>query len=275
MFSFDNKIAFTTFAKIFTMSDIIIKSPEQIEGIRQSSKLAGQCLVIIEEFVKEGVSTKYLNDKIEEFIRDHKAIPATIGYNGYPEATCISLNEVVCHGIPSKGEILKEGDILNIDVTTILNGYFGDTSRMYTVGNILPNAERIVQSAKHCLDLGIQQVKPGNPLGNIGFSIGRYAKAQKYSVVYEFCGHGIGLEFHEAPQVDHIARKNTGPILQEGMTFTIEPMINEGRATTRIDKNDGWTARTSDGKLSAQYEHTILVTSDGFEVLTDVIGEYK
>ena len=257
------------------MSDIIIKSAEQIEGIRQSSKLAGQCLVMIEDFIKEGISTGFLNDKIEEFIRDNGAIPATVGYNGYPKATCISLNEVVCHGIPSSNQVLKEGDILNIDVTTILNGYFGDTSRMYSVGQISDKADRIIKTAKHCLDLGIQQVKPGNRLGNIGFVIGRYAKAKRYSVVYEFCGHGIGLEFHEAPQVDHIARKNSGPKLQAGMTFTIEPMINEGRASTRVDKNDGWTARTIDGKLSAQFEHTILVTPDGHEVLTDVVGEYN
>ncbi len=257
------------------MSEIIIKTAEQIDGIRKSSKLAGQCLVMVEEFVKEGVSTQFLNDKIEEFIRDHGAIPATIGYNGYPKATCISLNEVVCHGIPSPTEILKEGDILNIDVTTILDGYYGDTSRMYSVGQISDRADRIVKAAKQSLNLGIQQVKPNNYLGNIGFVIGRYAKAQRYSVVFEFCGHGIGLDFHEAPQVDHIARKNSGPILKPGMTFTIEPMINEGRATTRVDKNDGWTARTSDGKLSAQFEHTILVTPTGFEVLTDVIGEYS
>lgn len=275
MFSFENKIAFTIFAKIFLMSEIIIKTQGQIEGIRQSCKLAGQCLVMIEEFVTEGVTTGFLNDKIEAFVRDNGAIPATIGYNGYPKATCISLNEVVCHGIPSSKQTLKEGDILNIDVTTILNGYYGDTSKMYAVGQISDQADRVVKIAKHCLDLGIQQVTPGNRLGNIGFVIGRYAKAKGYSVVYEFCGHGIGLEFHEAPQVDHIARKNSGPILQPGMIFTIEPMINEGRAATRIDKSDGWTARTSDGKLSAQFEHTILVTPDGHEVLTDIVGEYR
>ena len=257
------------------MSDIIIKSPEQIEGIRKSSQLAGQSLIMIEEFVKPGVSTEFLNDKIEEFVRGHGAIPATIGYNGYSKATCISLNEVVCHGIPSPDEILKEGDILNIDVTTILDGYYGDTSKMYTAGEIPAHAQRLIETAKHCLDLGIQQVRPGNYIGNIGFVIGRFAKAQKYSVVYEFCGHGVGLNFHEAPQVDHIARKNTGDILRPGMTFTIEPMINEGRPSTKVDKYDGWTARTSDGKLSAQFEHTILVTSDGFEVLSDVSGEYN
>ena len=257
------------------MSDIIIKTPEQIDGIRKSSQLAGQSLIMIEEFVKPGISTEFLNNKIEEFILDHGAISATIGYNGYPKATCISLNEVVCHGIPNPDQILKDGDILNIDVTTILNGYFGDTSKMYTAGETSQKAQRLIDVTKHCLDLGIQQVRPGNYIGNIGFVIGRYAKAQKYSVVYEFCGHGVGLEFHESPQVDHIARKNTGDVMLPGMTFTIEPMINEGRATTKIDKHDGWTARTSDRKLSAQFEHTILVTSDGFEVLSDVSGDYK
>lgn len=257
------------------MSDIIIKTPEQIEGIRKSSQLAGQSLVMIEEFIKPGASTEFLNNKIEEFVRDFGATPATIGYNGYPKATCISINEVVCHGIPNQEQVLKEGDILNIDVTTILNGYYGDTSKMYTVGEISPKAQQLIDAAKHCLHLGIQQVKPGNYIGNIGFVIARYAKSQNYSVVYEFCGHGVGLQFHEAPQVDHIARKNSGDIMRAGMTFTIEPMINEGRASTKVDKHDGWTARTSDGKLSAQFEHTILVTPDGYEVLSDVIGEFN
>ncbi len=257
------------------MSDIIIKTKEQIEGIRQSSQLAGKALVMVQEYVKEGVSTGYLDKIIDEFIRDHGAIPATLGYNGYPKSCCISLNEVVCHGIPSAETILKEGDILNIDVTTILNGYYGDTSKMYSIGEISQRAEKIIQVAKHSLDLGIQQVRPGNQFGNIGFVIGRYAKAQRFSVVYEFCGHGVGIDFHESPQVDHIARRNSGPVMAPGMTFTIEPMINEGKATTRVDKADGWTARTSDGKLSAQFEHTVLVTEDGVEVLTDVAGEYR
>ncbi|WP_372774168.1 type I methionyl aminopeptidase [Mangrovibacterium sp.] len=257
------------------MSEILIKTEEQIEGIRQSGQLAGSALVMIGDYIKDGVDTDYLDKLIHEYILDHGAIPATLGYSGYPKSSCISLNEVVCHGIPSKETVLKPGDILNIDVTTILGGYFGDTSKMYTVGEVTNSAKKIIDVAKHCLDLGIQQVRPGNQFGNIGFVIGRYAKANRYSVVYEFCGHGVGIDFHEAPQVDHIARRNSGPMMQPGMIFTIEPMINEGRATTKVDKNDGWTARTSDGKLSAQYEHTILVTPDGFEVLTDVTGEYK
>ena len=260
--------------KFFSMTEIIIKTEEQIAGIRESSQLAGKALVMIGDYVKEGVDTDYLDKIIHEFIKDNGAVPAPLGYNGYPKSSCISLNEVVCHGIPSKKTILKPGDILNIDITTILGGYYGDTSKMYTVGEVSVAAQKIVDAAKHCLDLGIQQVRPGNHFGNIGFVIGRYAKAQKYSVVYEFCGHGVGVEFHEAPQVDHIARRNSGPIMRPGMTFTIEPMINAGKASTRVDKYDGWTARTSDGKLSAQFEHTILVTEDGFEVLSDVSGEY-
>ena len=256
------------------MGEIIIKTPEQIEGIRRSSKLAAQTLDYISPMVVAGVSTEYLDLKIEEFIRDHGAIPATKGYNGFPASSCISPNEIVCHGIPAPGVILKEGDILNIDVTTILEGYYGDTSRMYTIGQISPLAEKLVTTTRHCLDLGIEQVRPGNPLGNIGFVISRYARSQGFSVVYEFCGHGVGVHFHEEPQVDHTARRNSGPLMKAGMIFTIEPMINQGRPTTIVDRRDGWTARTSDRKLSAQFEHTILVTPTGCEVLTDSLGEY-
>jgi len=256
------------------MKKIIIKTPEQIEGIRKSSKLAGQSLEYITEFVKEGVSTEYLNEKIDAYIRQNGAIPATLGYSGYPKSCCISVNEVVCHGIPSENTILKNGDILNIDVTTILDGYFGDTSKMYTIGEISPLALELIEVTRHSMDLGIQQVKPGNQFGNIGFAISKYVKSKGFSVVFEYCGHGVGIEFHEEPQVDHAARRNTGSFMQPGMTFTIEPMINLGRPGTIVDKVDKWTARTVDKKLSAQFEHTILVTETGFEVLTDVTGEY-
>ena len=256
------------------MEKIIIKTPEQIDGIRKSSKLAGQTLEFIAEFVKEGVSTEFLNQKIEAYIRQHGAIPATLGYGGFPKSCCISLNEVVCHGIPAKDIILKSGDILNIDVTTILEGYFGDTSKMYTIGEVSPIAIDLIEVTRHCMDLGIHQVRPGNNFGNIGFVIGKYVKSNGYSVVYEYCGHGVGVKFHEEPQIDHTSRRNTGPVMKPGMTFTIEPMINEGRPGTVVDKTDKWTARTIDNKLSAQFEHTILVTETGFEVLTDVTGEY-
>lgn len=253
---------------------IIIKSAEQIEGIRKSSKLAGETLVYIEEFVKEGVDTEYLDSLIKKYIEDHGAVPATMNYNGYPKSCCISPNNVVCHGIPSKDTILKNGDILNIDITTILNGYYGDTSKMYTIGEISERADKLIRATKHCLDLGIQQVRPGNYLGNIGFFISRYATSQGFSVVYEYCGHGVGVDFHEEPQVDHAAPKNSGPRLKPGMIFTIEPMINEGKPRVKVDMIDGWTARTVDNKLSAQFEHTILVTEKGHEVLTDVLSEY-
>lgn len=256
------------------MSDIIIKTAEQIEGIRKSSQLAGNTLKFISDYVKEGVSTLYLDDLIEEYMRDNGAIPATLGYHGYPKSSCISLNDVICHGIPNEKTILKEGDILNIDVTTILDGFFGDTSTMFTIGDVSPEAAKLVEDTEHALYLGIEQVKPNNHFGDIGFAIGRYAKSKKYRVVYDFCGHGVGLEFHEEPQVEHNARRHTGAILKPGMIFTIEPMINLGKARAIIDKQDGWTARTVDHKLSAQFEHTILVTPTSYEILTDV-GEYN
>jgi methionyl aminopeptidase len=257
------------------MGGIIIKTPEQIDGIRKSCRLAAESLDYAAQFVKAGVDTEFIDHKIEEFILEHKAVPATKGYNGYPKSSCISLNEVVCHGIPSRKTVLKEGDILNIDVTTILNGYYGDTSKMFTVGEVSSAAKKLIDVTWHCLDLGIRQVMPDNFFGNIGFVINRYATAQGFSVVYEFCGHGVGLQFHEEPQVDHTSRRNKGPKMKPGMIFTIEPMINEGRPTTSIDRNDGWTARTIDHKLSAQFEHTILVTPTGFEVLTDIHNEFE
>lgn len=256
------------------MDEIIIKNAQQIEGIRKSAQLAGNTLKYISDYVKEGVDTLYLDKLVDEYIRDNGAIPAPLNYHGFPKSCCISLNDVICHGIPSKETVLKEGDILNIDVTTILDGYYGDTSTMFTIGDISDQAGDLVEDTEHALYLGIEQVKPGNYFGNIGFAIGRFAKANKYSVVYEFCGHGVGLEFHEEPQVEHISRRNTGEIMRPGMIFTIEPMINLGMARAVIDKNDGWTARTKDGNLSAQFEHTVLVTKDGYEILSDV-GEYE
>ncbi|MCE1198416.1 MAG: type I methionyl aminopeptidase [Marinilabiliales bacterium] len=254
--------------------NILIKTAEQIEGIRKSSKLAGESLSFIEPYIREGVSTEFLDSLIHQFIVERGAIPATLHYNGYPKSCCISLNEVVCHGIPSTQTILKTGDILNVDVTTILDGYYGDTSRMFYVGAVSEMADKLVKATKHCLNLGIQQVYPGNYFGNIGYVINRYATSQGFSVVYEFCGHGVGVDFHEDPQVDHAARKNSGPKMKAGMIFTIEPMINEGKPRVKVDQLDGWTARTVDDKLSAQFEHTILVTETGYEVLTDVLGEY-
>ncbi len=248
---------------------IYIKSPKQIEGIRKSCVLAAKTLQHVAPLVKAGVTTGYLNDEAEKFIRDNGATPAPLGYRGYPKATCISVNEVVCHGIPS-GYTLKDGDILNVDVTTILDGYYGDTSTMFTVGEVSEEARKLLDVAKQCLQIGIQEVKPKNYLGNVGYEINRHATKNGCSVVYQFCGHGTGIHFHEEPQVCHVAPKNTGPKFQQGMIFTIEPMINLGVPEAVINESDGWTASTKDGRLSAQYEHTVLVTRNGVEILTKV-----
>lgn len=227
----------------------------------------------MEQFVKPGIKTLELDRIAEEFVRSNGAIPATKGYKGYKHATCISPNDVICHGVPNDYE-LRDGDIVNIDVTTILNGFFGDTCRMYLVGEVSDYAKKLVDVTKECLHKGMEQCFPGNHLGNIGYYIAEHAHANGYSVVYEFCGHGVGVRFHEDPEVAHIAEKNSGPILKPGMTFTIEPMINAGKARAKVDKKDGWTARTIDGKLSAQFEHTMLITDTGYEALTDVYGDF-
>jgi len=249
---------------------IIIKTEEQIDGIKRSCELAAQTLIYLEEFAVPGITTGFIDKKCEEYVLDHGAKAATKGYKGYPASCCTSVNDVICHGIPGKYE-LKEGDILNIDVTTILGGYFGDTCKMYPIGEISNTAKNLLAVAKECLNIGIAQVVEGNHLGNIGYEINKFAVANSCSVVYEFCGHGIGLKFHEDPEVAHTAAKNSGPKLKNGMIFTIEPMINAGKARAKIDKNDGWTARTIDGSLSAQYEHTILVNGDMPMVLTEPI----
>jgi methionyl aminopeptidase len=254
-------------------SKIIIKTLEQIEGIRKASKLAAETLHYLGQFAQPGITTKHIDDKCAEFMKDHGAIAATKGYHGYPAHCCTSVNEVICHGIPSKYE-LKDGDIVNIDVTPILNGYYGDTSRMFAIGDISEDAKKLIEVTRQCLWIGIEQVKPGNKFGNIGYYINKFAVEHGYSVVFEFAGHGVGLQFHEEPQVDHKAAKDSGAIMQPGMTFTIEPMINQGKARSKVDRNDGWTARTIDGKLSAQFEHTILVTERGYEALTDIFNTF-
>lgn len=252
---------------------IRIKSKEQIEGIRKSSRLAAETLKYLEQFVVAGNTTDFINEKAHEFILKNNAKPAPLNYNKFPKSVCVSVNDVVCHGIPGP-YILKDGDIVNVDVTTILNGYYGDTCRMYTVGTINEEAQKLIDVTKECLKIGIKECYPGNRFGNIGYEINRYAVSKGYSVVYEFCGHGVGIAFHEEPEVSHVADKNSGKRMREGMVFTIEPMINAGKARTKIDKNDGWTARTIDGNLSAQFEHTIVITPSGCELLTDVYGEF-
>lgn len=252
------------------MSFIIIKTKKQIDGIRKSSKVAAGCLEFIKPYVVEGVKTRELDRLIDEYIIMNGAKAASKGYMDYPFATCISVNEVICHGMPSDYE-LKNGDIVNVDVATILDGYYGDNSAMFAVGEVSKEAEKIMLVASNCLQLGITMCLPGMHFENIGYAIGKYAKLNDCTVVHQFCGHGTGLKYHEFPQICHISEsKNTGPVMSPGMVFTIEPMINLGVPDAVICENDGWTARTADGKLSAQYEHTILVTEEGCEVLTKI-----
>lgn len=249
---------------------IIIKTPAQIEGIRKSSQLAALTLKYLSGFIKPGISTEELNSLGHKFIIDHKAIPAPLNYGGFPKSICTSINNVVCHGIPSKNETLKEGDIINVDVTTILNGYYGDTSATFPVGKIYPHAQKLIEVTKQALNLSIKSLKPGRILNDcVGKIIEPLVKKSGFSVVRELGGHGVGIKFHEDPFVFHFDIKRKDFVLKPGMIFTIEPMINastDPRVT--IDRHDGWTVRTYDGSLSAQFEHTVLITDSGHEILT-------
>ncbi len=247
----------------------MIKTAKEIEKMRIAGKLAAKTLEMIEEYVKSGVSTGALDDICHDYIvNEIDCIPACLNYKGYPKTICTSINQVICHGIPDEKQILKDGDIINIDITVIKDGFHGDTSKMFFVGNKKPHAERLVKITQECLYKSIELVKPGARLGDIGNVIQKHAENNHYSVVRDYCGHGLGLNFHEEPQVLHYGQPNTGMSLKEGMCFTIEPMINVGTHKTKLSKKDGWTVETVDGRLSAQWEHTILVTSDGAEVLT-------
>ncbi len=247
---------------------IQLRSTDDLAKMREAGRLAAEVLELIGEYVVPGVSTEEL-DRIchDHIVNVQKAIPACLGYRGFPKSICTSVNQVVCHGIPSEKKILKNGDIINIDVTVIKDGWYGDTSKMYVVGTAAPHAERLIEITQECLYKAIDLVAPGVRLGDIGHLIQNHAEANYYSVVRDYCGHGIGMEFHEEPQVLHYGSANTGLELVEGMTFTIEPMVNAGKHSTKL-KSDGWTVETRDGRLSAQWEHTLAVTSDGCEVLT-------
>lgn len=246
---------------------IKIYEKSDFEGMRKAGKLAAECLDYITPFVKEGISTGELDDLCREFIIKNGAIPACLGYRGYPKSTCISINHVICHGIPDYDRKLINGDIANIDVTVIVNGWYGDTSRMYYVGKPKIKASRLCEVTYECLMRGIDVVKPGAHFGDIGAVIEEYAHKYGYSVVDMFCGHGLGKVFHDEPNVMHCGKKGTGPLIEEGMFFTIEPMINIGKKDGIILSN-GWTSVTRDKSLSAQFEHSIGVTKDGCEVFT-------
>ncbi len=247
----------------------LIKTPEQIEGIRRSGVINTGILELMEREVREGISTAALDKMVYEFTMDHGAIPADLNYEGYPNSCCISIDDVVCHGIPSEKTILQPGQILNIDVSTILDGYFSDASRMFVVGGqTTPEKQRLVDVTLECLKLGMQAAKPYSYVGDIGFAIQCHAQKNGYSVVRELCGHGTGLAFHEEPEVAHYGRPKTGMLLVPGMVFTIEPMINMGRKEVHFSREDGWTVTTVDGLPSAQWEHTFVMTESGLEILT-------
>ena len=248
---------------------ILIKNQEEIEKMRKAGKLAAQLLNYVEPFVKDSVSTLYLNDLCEEFTQKHGAISAPLNYNGFPKSICTSINNVVCHGIPSKKDILKDGDIVNIDVTVILDGYHGDTSHTFMIGNVDEKAENLVNRTQNALYRGIDAVKPGIYLYEVGKTIEKYIDKFGYSIVRDYGGHGIGRNFHEDPHVFHHFTENNKIRLREGMIFTIEPMINMGKSyAVETSSIDGWTVTTADGSISAQFEHTVLVTSEGSEILT-------
>jgi methionyl aminopeptidase len=247
---------------------IELKTPEQIEKMRAVGALAAQQLEMIEEHIRPGVTTGELDRICHDFtVNVQGAVPAPLNYRGFPKSICTSVNHVVCHGIPSDDKVLKNGDIINVDVTLIKDGFHGDTSKTFIVGETSVLAERLTSICQESLYRGIKQVKPGNHLGDIGFVIQRFAEKNRFSVVREYCGHGIGEVFHDEPQVLHYGKRGTGVELKPGMTFTIEPMLNAGKAAVKL-LPDEWTVVTKDHKLTAQWEHTILVTDTGYEILT-------
>ncbi|WP_238883716.1 methionyl aminopeptidase [Clostridium sp. YIM B02551] len=246
----------------------IIKNKEQIEGIRRSAKINNAILELVSSNIKEGMSTEELDKLVYDYTISQGAIPADLNYYGYPKSICTSINDEVCHGIPSEDIILKNGDIINVDVSTIFEGYFSDASRMFKIGEVSENAEKLVRVCKECLEKGIEAVKPWGFLGDIGAAIQEHAEKNGYSVVRDFGGHGVGIKFQEEPFVPHYGKKGTGMVLVPGMVITIEPMINEGDYRLYVDHKNEWTAHTKDGSLSAQWEHTILITEDGTEIIS-------
>lgn len=245
----------------------ILKTPEQIEGIRESAKRNIAILDHVAEHICIGMSTEEIDRLVAEKTRELGAIAAPLGYQGFPKSVCTSINEQVCHGIPSEQDILKDGDIINVDVSTIYNGYFSDSSRMFCLGNVSPEKQRLVEVTKECVEVGLAQAKPWTLLGDLGYAVNEHARKNGYTVVREIGGHGVGLEFHEEPWVGYTTPKNTGMLLVPGMIFTIEPMVNMGRQEIYVDDDNGWTVYTEDGQPSAQWEVQVLITENGHEVL--------
>lgn len=245
----------------------LIKNEEDIKWIKKAAKINNEILDMVGEKIHAGMSTEEIDQLVYDYTVSHGAIPACLDYMGFPKSCCTSVNNEICHGIPDKNVILKEGDIVNVDCTTIVHRHYADASRMFCIGKVSDEAKRLVDVTKECLQIGIEAVRTWGYFGDIGAAIQEHAHKNGYSVVTDFCGHGVGNAFHEDPYVHHVGIKNTGMVIAPGMVFTIEPMINQGVSTLYIDKQNGWTAYTSDGKLSAQWEHTIYVTEKGVEIL--------
>lgn len=246
----------------------LIKTPEQIEGIRRSGVVNTGVLDLVAQEIHAGMTTLEIDELVYDYTVSHGAIPAPLNYEGFPKSVCTSVNEVVCHGIPNEFEVLQEGDIINVDVSTILDGYYSDASRMFVIGQTTPEKQRLVDVARECLEIGMQAAKPFGFVGDIGNAIEKHARKNGFSIVRDLCGHGVGLEFHEEPDVEHFGRKGTGMLLVPGMVFTIEPMVNMGTWEVFVDEDDGWTVVTEDELPSAQWEHTFVMTDDGLEILT-------
>lgn len=250
------------------IDDEWIKRPSQIEGIRKAGEINTGVLDEVGKLIHEGMSTQDIDDIVSKYTAEHGGICAPLNYEGFPKSVCTSINGEVCHGIPARHRKLRNGDIINVDCTTILDGYYADASRMFMIGNVSEERRRLVEETKKCLEIGIQAAQPWVHVGDIGYAIAKYAHSKGYSVVRELGGHGVGIDFHEDPFVAHVGSKGKGMVLVPGMIITIEPMINAGKAAVEIDPYNNWTIYTRDGSDSAQWEHTILITEDGNEILT-------
>ena len=246
----------------------LIKTPEQIEGIRRSGVVKTGVLDLVAQEIHAGMTTLEIDEMVYDYTVSHGAIPAPLNYEGFPKSVCTSINEVVCHGIPNEFDVLEEGDIINVDVSTILDGYYSDASRMFVIGQTTPEKQKLVDVARECLEIGMKAARPFGFVGDIGNAIEKHARKNGFSIVRDLCGHGVGLEFHEEPDVEHFGRKGTGMLLVPGMVFTIEPMVNMGDWRVFVDEEDGWTVVTEDELPSAQWEHTFLMTENGLEILT-------
>ena len=266
-YNFDEKLKLYESKGVLIPSHNMIKTPEQIAGIKESAKVNIEILDYVAEHIKEGVATQEIDNWVADITAKAGAVAAPLNYDGFPKSVCTSINEQVCHGIPSDDIVLKDGDIINVDVSTILNGYYSDSSRMFCIGNVSEEKKKLVEVTRQCVEKGLEQVKPWGYLGDMSQAVYEHAHANGYSVVREIGGHGIGLEFHEDPWVGYIGKAGTGMLLVPGMMFTIEPMINMGSHEIFVDDTDGWTIYTEDGLPSAQWEIMVLVTEQGYEVI--------